>query len=138
MYENGYGVPQDYKEAIKWYTLAAEQSYARAQYNLGLMYENGQGVPQDYKEAIKWYTLAAEQGHAKAQSNLGVMYDNGHGVLQDSVIAHMWYNIGAANGNDLGGKNRDIIAKKMTSEDTYKARGMAKECMNRKYQNCGH
>ena len=77
------GVPQDYKEAVKWYRLAAEQGDATAQYNLGIMYDNGQGVPQDYKEAIKWYRLAAEQGNAKAQYNLGAMYDNGEGVPQD-------------------------------------------------------
>ena len=41
MYDNGKGVPQDYAEAVKWYRLAAEQGYARAQYNLGLMYDNG-------------------------------------------------------------------------------------------------
>ena len=28
MYVNGWGVPQDYKTAVKWYTLAAEQGYA--------------------------------------------------------------------------------------------------------------
>ena len=39
MYDNGDGVPQDYKEAVKWYRLAAEQGDASAQYNLGLMYE---------------------------------------------------------------------------------------------------
>lgn len=27
--------------------LAAEQGYARAQSNLGLMYDNGEGVPED-------------------------------------------------------------------------------------------
>ena len=26
--DNGQGVPQDYKEAVKWYRLAAEQGYA--------------------------------------------------------------------------------------------------------------
>ena len=31
MYNNGDGVPQDYKEAVKWYRLAAEQGYAKAQ-----------------------------------------------------------------------------------------------------------
>ena len=31
MYESGRGVPQDYKEAIKWYRLAADQGFARAQ-----------------------------------------------------------------------------------------------------------
>ncbi|MAA55151.1 MAG: hypothetical protein CMK43_08315 [Porticoccaceae bacterium] len=30
--------------AFKWYTKAAEQDYASAQYNLGLMYANGEGV----------------------------------------------------------------------------------------------
>ena len=34
MYYDGQGVPQDYKEAVKWYTLAAEQGDATAQSNL--------------------------------------------------------------------------------------------------------
>jgi uncharacterized protein len=121
----------------EWIPLA-EDGDSAVQYNLALMYEYGNGVLQDYKEAIKWYTLAAEQGDAMAQNNLGVMYENGHGVLQDNVIAHMWYNIGAANGNELVGKNRDIIAKNMTSEDISKAQAMARECMNSNYQNCSY
>jgi uncharacterized protein len=59
-------------------SFAAEQGYAEAQYNLGVMYGNGNGVVQDYAEAVKWYRLAAEQGNAKAQNNLGVMYEYGH------------------------------------------------------------
>ena len=31
MYDIGYGVPQNYKTAFKWYTLAAEQGHAAAQ-----------------------------------------------------------------------------------------------------------
>jgi len=38
-------VPQDDVEAAKWYRLAAEQGYAPAQANLGVMYRNGEGVP---------------------------------------------------------------------------------------------
>ncbi len=34
MYEEGQGIPQDYKTAVKWYRLAAEQGYADAQFNL--------------------------------------------------------------------------------------------------------
>ena len=52
---------------MKWYTKAAEQGHASAQYNLGVMYDTGKGALQDYKEAVKWYTKAAEQGHANAQ-----------------------------------------------------------------------
>jgi len=73
-YDDGIGVPQDYKEAVKWYRLAAYQGDAAAQYNLGYMYYEGLGVPQDYKEAIKWWGLAAEQRNERAQFNLEMMH----------------------------------------------------------------
>ena len=66
MYENGQGVLQDYKEAIKWYKKSAEQGDKHAQSNLGRMYRYGWGVSRDYKETVRWYRLAAEQGLAKA------------------------------------------------------------------------
>ena len=47
MYENGFGVQQDYKQAVKWHKLSAEQGDAKAQFNLGLLYYKGIGVPQD-------------------------------------------------------------------------------------------
>jgi TPR repeat protein len=34
MYENGWGVPQNFESAVKWYRLAAEQGHASAQYKL--------------------------------------------------------------------------------------------------------
>ena len=37
MYDNGKGVAQDSKEAVKWYRLAADQGNASAQYSLALM-----------------------------------------------------------------------------------------------------
>ena len=34
MYANGFqGVPQNYKEGVKWYRKAADQSYGSAQFN---------------------------------------------------------------------------------------------------------
>ncbi|MBQ2481415.1 MAG: SEL1-like repeat protein, partial [Treponema sp.] len=48
----------------------AEQGYADAQYNLGVMYDCGRGVEQDYEKAFEWYTKAAEQGNAYAQNDL--------------------------------------------------------------------
>ena len=74
MYDNGEGVPEDDREAVKWYRLAAEQGFADAQFNLGEMYRRGEGVPENAREAVKWYRLAAEQEDAIAQYNLGVMY----------------------------------------------------------------
>jgi hypothetical protein len=116
---------KDYKEAVKWYRLSAEQGIASAQYNLGFMYSNGQGVPQDYKEAVKWYRLSAEQGHAFAQSNLGQMYLKGLGVPQDYVLAHMWFNLSSSQGITTAIKNRNIAEKKMTKQQIDKAQEMA-------------
>ena len=65
MYDNGEGVPQDYKEAVKWYRLAAEQGML-AQNNLGVMYEYGNGVLQDNTMAHMWYNIASANGHDKA------------------------------------------------------------------------
>ena len=62
MYWDGEGgVTQDYAEAVRWYRLAAEQDYANAQYNLGVMYENGRGRHAGLRRSRRWYRLAAEQ-----------------------------------------------------------------------------
>jgi len=69
LYQSGQGVPQDYKTAVKWYTLAAEQGHADAQTNLGLMYARGRGVIEDYFYAHMWGSIAASNGNERG-SNL--------------------------------------------------------------------
>ncbi len=66
----GRGVEKDDAEAVKWYRKAADQGYALAQYNLGVMYANGRGVVKDDAEAVKWYRKAAEQGNEDAEKAL--------------------------------------------------------------------
>ena len=48
-YYQGDGVPQDYKEAVRWWLMAAEEGDARAQYSLGICYKNGRGVEKNDK-----------------------------------------------------------------------------------------
>jgi len=127
MYENGQGVPEDNKEAVKWYRKAAEQGDARAQYSLAIMYRRGRGVPEDNKEAVKWYLKSAEQGYYKAQNNLGLMYGAGLGVPQNYVQAYKWYNIAGAYGDETGTKNRDAVAEEMTSDQIAEAQKLTKE-----------
>ena len=90
---------EDYATALREWKPLAEQGYALAQNNLGVMYEKGQGVSQNYKTAVKWYTLAAEQGYAFAQSNLGQIYDKGEGVSQNYKTAVKWYTLAAEQGD---------------------------------------
>ena len=85
-YRKGIGVTQNYKIAVKWFTLAAEQGNADAQYNLGVMYSFGLGVIPNYQPAVKWYTLSAEQGNALAQYNLGRLYYLGKVVSEKMVM----------------------------------------------------
>ena len=59
MYYEGWGVVQDYAEAVRWYRLAADQGLAAAQYNLGLSYGAGRGIPRDVVSAHLWWNLAA-------------------------------------------------------------------------------
>ena len=74
MYENGEGVEEDYASAIEWYQLAADQEYAAAQFNLGLMYEEGgEGVDQNHPEAIRLFKLAAAQGLTQAKDYLAAL-----------------------------------------------------------------
>ena len=98
-YYNGEGgVPQDFENATKLYTSAAEQGHASSQEKLGQMFYLGEGVPQDYKEAVKWWTLAAEQGDVSSQTNLAQLYRDGKGVPQDNKEAVKWYTLAAEQG----------------------------------------
>ena len=99
MFVKAYGVQQNYKEAIKYFTKAAEQGNADAQYNLGQIYRNGHGSSKDYLIAAKWYRKAAEQGHIKAQRIMGYLYEFGYGVTQSYVEAIKWYRKAAEQGN---------------------------------------
>ena len=69
MYENGYNVPQDYSEALKWYRLAADQGLAEAQFNLGQVYADGHGVLQDYIQAHMWFNIACANGLLSSESD---------------------------------------------------------------------
>jgi TPR repeat protein len=69
MYAEGQGLTQDYKEAVEWYRLAAEQGYAAAQGMLGMMYKDGQGVLQDNVYAHMWTNIAASNGNEIAAEN---------------------------------------------------------------------
>jgi TPR repeat protein len=66
---NGQGGPR----AIGWYRKAADQGYAPAQFNLGVVFEAGRGVPQSSIEAVTWYRKAANQGHIDAQRRVGLL-----------------------------------------------------------------
>ncbi len=80
---NGDRVKQNYEEAARWYTKAAQAGIAQAQFDLADCYLHGLGVPRSEREAIRWVRSAADLGFANAQANLGVWYMQGAHVKCD-------------------------------------------------------
>jgi len=58
---------------VKWYTLAAEQGHASAQYFLGWMYADGEGVILDNVRAHMWLNIAASSGEKDASKNRDIV-----------------------------------------------------------------
>ena len=61
---------QGYKEAIYWFTRAAEQGNSVAQFQLGFFYHKGMGGEQSDNKTFYWWRKAAEQGNSDAQYRL--------------------------------------------------------------------
>ena len=101
-----------YKQAFYWFKKTANQGFALAQLELGVMYDKGQGFPQDYKQAVYWYKKSANQGNAEAQYNLGVMYAQGQGLPQDYKQAFYWYKKSANQGFALAQFNLGLMYAK--------------------------
>ncbi|SET30249.1 hypothetical protein SAMN05216326_11961 [Nitrosomonas marina] len=105
----GQVLDNDAELAAGWFYRSAEQGYADAQFNLGLLYANGEGVERDMQQAVELFKQAAEQGHVDAQNNLGAMYYVGEGVTRDEETAIEWFEKAAAQGNEEAKENLDAI-----------------------------
>ena len=86
------------REAMSWYTKAAERGDASAQNNLGSMYAAGKAAPRDLVQAHKWYTLAAAH------------FPPDEAAFRDKAV-----------------RNADTIAAKMSAEQIAEAQRLARE-----------
>jgi len=80
-YDDGFGVPRNFRLALEWYKRAGYQGLADAQYMAGRFYGNGRGVKQDPAKALFWMELAAAGGHPLAPR----MRDQHYTQLKDAV-----------------------------------------------------
>ena len=70
MYERGAGVPQDAREAFRWYSSGAAAGQPAALYHLGTLYEAGKGTARNVNQAVRLYQQAAAAGNPDAQARL--------------------------------------------------------------------
>jgi|GEM_PF-6271777 len=94
MYEHGYGVSKDAREAINHYGKAHENGVAFAAYNMAVIYERGgEGVPKDYESARINYLKADGSEVPNASYRIGRIYERGgFGIKKNDETALSWYN----------------------------------------------
>jgi TPR repeat protein len=62
IHEQGDGIPKNQKEAVRWYSLSADQGHVQAQLSLARIYYEGAGVKKDPVETYKWIYIAGVIG----------------------------------------------------------------------------
>ena len=70
MYNEGFGVPQDFKQARAWYEKAAAQDVPEAVRELGMLYANGDGVTPSWRRAREYWKRAIQIGHSAAPKDM--------------------------------------------------------------------
>ena len=98
LYQNGTGdgppetISSDESLAVKWTTLAADQKYDRALYQMGKFYYNGYGeIEQNSDTAFQYFIKSSNQGSVDVFDWLGICYKEGYGVSVDLEQALKWY-----------------------------------------------
>jgi TPR repeat protein len=76
------GLKVNTDEAIRWYTLSAQQGHAPAQNNLGVLYATGHKgrIERNHRMALRWYKAAAENGNASGQFHAALLLISGQGA----------------------------------------------------------
>ena len=116
MYDNGYGVPQDYAEAISGTVRPPSRKTPRPSTTWPHV-QVGYGVQRDYDEAMRWFRRAADQGDAGAQYNLAFMYATGRGVRKDLVQAYMWFDLAGRSAYPRTPRLRDPVSRQRRQQD---------------------
>ena len=76
IYDEGSGVPQDYKQARVWWEKAETQDYPAAVHQLGVLYFNGHGVIPSWRRAREYLKRATKLGSSKARENMDIVNRN--------------------------------------------------------------
>ncbi len=94
-----YHAKSDLTQAAEWFTRAAEQGSAEAQFMLGFLHRRGEGVSKDDITAAKFFRKAAEQGYVEAEEVYAQCLEAGIGMTANPKMAIEWYRRAADHGS---------------------------------------
>ncbi len=119
---DGKGWTKDMQQAIKWFQMAAEQGYGKAQFNLGRIFMTGKEIRRNFRQAAHWFLKAAEKGSQGAQYYLARFYEVGIGVPKDEEkAANLWNNLA---------EHGWAIAQYETGKNYRKGRGVPRDLVS--------
>ena len=136
MYNKGFGVEVDKKEAVGWFLLSAEHGNMLAQYALGYAYYKGEGVLQNFESALRHFKNSAFQGHPSSQVNIGKIYFLGQGIEKSLPKAHMWWRIAEEKGLNGAYENIIMVEKIMSDKELTEAINLYNDCQKKTLPNC--
>lgn len=113
MYDYGWSVPKNRREAVNWYHKAAAQGHTAAQFHLGMLNNNGKPVRKNNAVATNWCQKLSAQLETQTRSCFGIKHidnstapksntetakpllsgryqDNGDGTITDLTTNLMW------------------------------------------------
>lgn len=120
--------------AVPWWSKAAVQGDAEAQFNLANAYRAGSGVKADYRTAFLLWTNAAAAGVPAAQTRLGLAYAKGEGAAVDPIEATKWFMVAQRAGDAAAAANCQHAASLLSPVQLAEAEWRANEWIQRARQ----
>lgn len=115
MYETGFGVDQDMKQAESWITKAAEKGHETAGFKLLYWDLEKNGVNAGNKAGLESLQTKARDGNPQAQYYVGKMYSRGVGLKKNPDEAVNWLNKAAFVGV-LEAEREMVVAREQKQE----------------------
>jgi TPR repeat protein len=91
VHKRGWGVEQNWSEAVTFYERGAKAGDAHALYYFGRLLRDGRHVKENPERAFRFFKRAARRKEVKAYSAIGTMLRNGCGVPQNYALAVQWF-----------------------------------------------
>ncbi|MEM9756163.1 MAG: caspase family protein, partial [Pseudomonadota bacterium] len=98
-YREGWGVPQSFEEARRWFELAVQSGHVGGMSALADLYARGQLGEVDDERALAFYRMAAALEHSDAMNSVGMALMRGRGVEQNTDEGLVWLTAASALGN---------------------------------------
>jgi len=92
------GTRPDEAAAVRYYSAAAAQGHAWAEYRLATLLTVGRTVPHDPARAFELQFACAKQGQPQCANNVGLVFLRGTGVPRNDAEAMHWLTIAAESG----------------------------------------